>query len=113
MDFHFVYIPPCLIRFPVARISKAPWRKGRNIDTNMEISVLHGQPPLLTTRISTNHRNNIFVHLVVWLFQPFQTLANQLLPNYHINMTPSNILSSDSFLSQHRSLILQHCIAGF
>ena len=55
-------------------------------------------------RTTTNHHSNsILVHFVGWLFLALQTLANQWLPNYHKNIF-SNILSLDSFFSQHRAL---------
>ena len=57
-----------------------------------------------TMRISTKHSNSILVHFVGWLFYALQTLANQWLPNYHINMISSNILSLGSFFSQHRPI---------
>ena len=57
-----------------------------------------------TVRISTNYNNSILVHFVCWLFHALQTLANQWLPNYHIKMISSNILSLGSFFSQHRPL---------
>ena len=33
--------------FPVAKMPKAQWDRDRNMDTIMEISVVHGQPLLL------------------------------------------------------------------
>ena len=44
------YLPPWLMRFPVAKMSKAQWDTHRNMDTTMEISVAHGQPPLLYSK---------------------------------------------------------------
>ena len=79
--------------FPVAKMPKAQWDRDRNMDTIMEISVVHGQPLLLYNEISTNQRNSILVHFVDWLFHALQTLANQWLSNYHISMISSNILS--------------------
>ena len=49
-----------------------------------------------TLRINTNKRNIILVHFVDWLFHALETLANQLLSNYHISMIPSNILNLSS-----------------
>ena len=46
-DFRFVFAPPWLTCFPVAKMFKAQWGKDRNFDTIMEISVAHDQPPLL------------------------------------------------------------------
>ena len=59
-----------------------------------------------TVGISTNQRNSILVHLVDWLFNALQTLANQWLPYYHLNMISSNILFLGSFFAQHRPLTL-------
>ena len=54
-----------------------------------------------TKRISANNSNSIFIHFVGWFFHALQTLANQWLPSYHINVLSSNILSRCSFFSQH------------
>ena len=43
-----------------------------------------------TIRTDTNHSNSIFVHFVGWLFPAFQTLANQRLPNVHVDMISSS-----------------------
>lgn len=51
-----------------------------------------------TVRISTNPSNSMLVHFVSWLFRVLQTLANQWVPNYHVNTTYSNILSLDVLL---------------
>ena len=57
---------------------------------------------LFTLRFSTNHSNSILVHFVGCLCHALQTLANQWLPNYHVNMISSNILSLGSFsLASH------------
>ena len=55
-------------------------------------------------KISTNHSNSILVHVVGQIFHALQTLSNQWLPNYNINMLSSNILSFGSFFSQHRPI---------
>ena len=47
------------------------------MDEIIEISVEHGQPPLLYSEISKSHSNNILVYFVGWLFHVLQTLANQ------------------------------------
>ena len=39
-------LPPCLTRFPVAKMSKAQLGRDRKIDVIMEIPVAHGQTPL-------------------------------------------------------------------
>ena len=41
------YLSLCLTCFPVAKMSKVQWNKDRNMDTIMEISVVHGEPFLL------------------------------------------------------------------
>ena len=41
------YSPPCLMRLPVAKMSKMKWTRDRNINTIMEIFVTHEKPPLL------------------------------------------------------------------
>ena len=41
------YLSLCLTYFPVAKMSKVQWDKGRIIDTIMKISVEHGQPLIL------------------------------------------------------------------
>ena len=51
-----------------------------------------------TVRISTKQRNSILVHLVDRLFYALQTVANHWLPNYHISMMSSNILSLGFYL---------------
>ena len=48
-----------------------------------------------TVRISANQSRDIHVQLVGWLFHTLQTLANECLSNYHINMLSSIILSLD------------------
>ena len=96
------YSPLCLTFSPVAKMSKAQWYRDRNMDTIMEVSVVHGQAPFFTARISKNHRNSTLVLFVGWLFHALQTLANQWLPNYHINMISSNMLFLGSFFSQHQ-----------
>ena len=55
-----------------------------------------------TVRISMNQRSSILVHFANWFFHALQTLANQRLPNCHISMIFSNILSLGSFFSKHR-----------
>ena len=90
--------------FPVAKIPKAQWERDKNMNTNMEISVAHGQTASpLPVRISTNQRNSILVHFVDWLFHALQTLANEWLSNYNISIISSNVLSLGSFFSQHRT----------
>ena len=85
MDCKFVgssspyYSSLWLMCFPVAKMPKAQWDRDRNMDTIMEISVVHGQPLLLYNEISTNQRNSILVHFVDWLFHALQTLANEWL----------------------------------
>ena len=96
------YLSLWLTCFPVVNMPKAQWDRDRNMDTIMEISVVHGQPLLLYNEISTNQRNSILVHFVDWLFHALQTLANQWLSNYHISIS-SNILTLGSFFSQHRT----------
>ena len=99
-----LYSPPWLTRFPFAKMFKAQWGEDRNMDAIMEISVAHGRPYLFTLRIITNHKNRILFLFLGYLFHALQTLAKQWLPNYHIIMIFSNILSVGSFFSQHRSL---------
>ena len=43
-DFHSVFT-----RFPVGNMSKTQWGRDGNINAILEISVAHGQPPLLYT----------------------------------------------------------------
>ena len=87
--------------FPVAKMPKAQWDRDRNMDTIMEISVVHGQPLPYSENYYEPKKQHL-VHFVDWLFQVLQTLTNQCLPNYHISMISCNILFLSSFFSQHR-----------
>ena len=51
-------------------------------------------------RINAHYRNSILVLFVGSLFHAFQTLANQWLPNYHMNMISYSKLSLAAFFSQ-------------
>ena len=91
MDYKFVgisspYSSLWLTYFPVAKMSKAQWDRDRTMDTIMEFLSNKDNRFPFTVRIRTNHRNSVLVNFVDWLFHLLQTLANQLLPNYHINM---------------------------
>ena len=91
----------------VSRLQRCPKRNWAGIRTRIQSRrfLLHMFNHLFCkVRISINHSISILVHFVGWLFHTLQTLANQWLPNYHINMISSNILFLDSFSSQHRPL---------
>ena len=83
-------------RFPNCKDVQNALRQDRNMDTITEISVSHGQPPILQSENQQDHSNSILVHFDQH-FHTLQTLANQRLPNYHINMISSNILPLGSF----------------
>ena len=91
--------------FPSCRDVKSAMRQGNKHGYKSERFLLHMVNHLFfIVRTTTNHHSNsILVHFVGWLFLALQTLANQWLPNYHKNIF-SNILSLDSFFSQHRPL---------
>ena len=95
------YSPLWLTRFQIAKMSKA--QCGRvEIWMKSWIFLLQMTNRLFTVRLSTNHSNSILVHFVGCLWHALQTLANQWLPNYHVNMISSNILSVSSFsLASH------------
>ena len=96
-----LYLSLWLTCFPVAKMTKRQWVRDRNMDTIMEISVVHGQPLPYSENYYEPKKQHL-VHFVDWLFQVLQTLTNQCLPNYHINMISCNILFLSSFFSQHR-----------
>ena len=102
--FSSPYSPPWLVHFPVGKMSKTQLGRIRDMDTIMKISVAYGQPLFFIVRILANHSNCIFVHFLGWFFLAMQTLANQWLPTYHINIISSNILSLGSFFFQHQPL---------
>ena len=89
--------------FPVAKMSKAQYRTGIEIWIQSWRFLLYMDNHFFfIVRINKNQRTSILVHFVGWLFHVLQTLANQWLPNYNINMISSNILLLGSFFSQHR-----------
>ena len=77
------------------QLQKCPKRNGVEIETRIQLwrFLLHMANHFFTMRISTNHSYNILVHFIGLLFHALQTLPNQWLPNYHINMISYNILS--------------------
>ena len=99
-----------LQRFPVRiylygrrvfQLQKCPKSNGTGIEMWIQSwrSMLHmGNHFSFTVRIGTNQRNSILFHFVDRLFYALQTLANQWLPNYHISIISSNILSLGFFL---------------
>ena len=91
-----------LARFPVAKIPKAQWDRERIMNTIMRFLLYMDNQIPFVLRISTNKRNSILVHFVDWHFHALQTLVNQWLSNYHVNMISSNILTSGFFFSEHR-----------
>ena len=74
------------------------WMKSRRFLSQMANHLF------FTARISTNNSNSIFVHFIGWHLHALQTLVNQWLLKYHINMISSSILSLGSVFSQHRAL---------
>ena len=94
----------------------AHYRNGARIETWMQSSrfLFHMADDLFfTMKICMNHSNSIHIDFGGWLFHALQMLANHWLPDYHINMLSSNILSLGSFFFQHRPLdtlgLLTHC----
>ena len=99
------YSLPWLTHFSVAKMSKP--RNGARIETWIQSwrFLFHMADDLFfTMRICTSHRNSIHIDFVGWFFHVLQMLANHWLPDYHINMLSSNILSLGSFFFQHRPL---------
>ena len=64
-------------------VQNALWQ-DRNMDTITEISVSHGQPPILQSENQQDHSNSILVPFVDQHFHTLQTLANQRLPKHDI-----------------------------
>ena len=96
---------PWLTRFAVVKMFKAQWGRDRNMDTIMEISVAHRQPPF---PYSENQYKLKQQHScpVCWLALSRVANTHQpvWLPNYYTNMISSSVLSLASFIFHHRLL---------
>ena len=91
----------------VPQLQRYPKHNGAGIETwtqSWKFQLHMDNHLFFTVRVSTNPCNSIFAHFVGWLFHTLQTVTNQRLPNYHINMISSNKLSLGSFFSQHQHL---------
>ena len=86
--------------FQLQKMSKVHWHEVTWTWIQSWIFLLHMANHLFCCTWSTN----ILVHFVGWFFHTLHTLAIQWVPNYHINMISSNVLSLGSFFSQVRPL---------
>ena len=94
-----------LFGWRVFQLQRCPKRNGAGIEIWIQwwrFLLYMDNHFFFIVRINKNQRTSILVHFVGWLFHVLQTLANQWLPNYNINMISSNILLLGSFFSQHR-----------
>ena len=85
-------------------MSEAQWGRTRNMDTIVEISTTHAQPPVLYSNSYLEPQQQHSWPRCWLALSRLQTLANQRPPNYHINMVSSNKLTLGFFFRQHRSL---------
>ena len=94
--FHFVFTS-IVDAFPSCKDVQSAMGQGKKHGYNHG-DILHMSNHLFfTLRVSKNHSNSIRVNFVGWqFFHTLQSLANQWLPKYHINIISSDNLSLDS-----------------